>query len=108
MGTVKREVISVRHPCRLSNFYYLISWYEQFLTSCLTNLALWTSHWIWIQTRLIEIFNPDEGKLRYYLLDRIAISLSADSEELNIEQSVEAVNAVLDFSSSGLASKIWW
>lgn len=48
---------------------------------------------------LIATFNPDEGELRDHLLDRIAISLSADSVPLDVLQRVEATRAVLEYST---------
>lgn len=50
---------------------------------------------------LIATFNPDEGELRDHVLDRIAVSLSADAQKLDVSQRVAAVDSVINFSSSG-------
>ncbi|KAG5188517.1 magnesium chelatase subunit D, putative chloroplast precursor [Tribonema minus] len=48
---------------------------------------------------LIATFNPEEADLRDHLLDRIAVSLSADASPLDMGQRLEAVNGVLDWAS---------
>lgn len=54
---------------------------------------------------LVATFNPEEAELRSHLLDRIAVSLSADANPLSLQERVEAVEATTGFAEKTLSSE---
>lgn len=49
---------------------------------------------------VIATYNPEEGEVRPHLLDRLAINLSADQSPLSLDQRIEAVTSVNEYSTS--------
>lgn len=47
---------------------------------------------------VIATWNPDEGEITKHFTDRIGLSLSADTEHLSVQQRVEVVDNVINFS----------
>lgn len=47
---------------------------------------------------VIATWNPDEGEITKHFTDRIGMSLSADVEQLTVDQRVEVVDNVINFS----------
>jgi magnesium chelatase subunit D len=48
---------------------------------------------------LVATFNPEETGVRDHVLDRMAVCLNVDAQPLNLEQRVEAMQGVLDWSN---------
>ena len=53
---------------------------------------------------LIATFNPEEAELRSHLLDRIAVSLSADANPLTLDDRVEATRGFLGFAEKTMTT----
>lgn len=51
---------------------------------------------------LIATFNPEDSELKDVFLDRIGISLNADTEPLTMDERVQAVSQVVKFAESSM------
>lgn len=52
---------------------------------------------------MIATYNPEDSDVSDVFLDRVGIALNADTEPLTIDEKVEAVNKVLEFSERKLS-----
>ena len=52
---------------------------------------------------LIATYNPEDSDVSDVFLDRVGIALNADTEPLTLDEKVEAVNKVLEFSEGRIS-----